>query len=244
MTSRRLSILASVLGVLALAVAVPALSQSYGPGDQILTIGAAEFRPDNSSNTYDVNFFDGYLYGNGYSYIAPLRLPDGAEITMMCFYAYDASGNGSDAFIEAVKLPAGGQPAGVVAVPNSIVNESFNIGYGTVCTNPLSYTFHDDADLDGNGVAHLAHYVFAQTSTSTAIGGVRITWHRQVSPPPDTATFNDVPTSDPAFQHIEALVASGITAGCGGGNYCPDAPLTRRQMAVFLAKALGLHWAN
>ena len=26
------------------------------------------------------------------------------------------------------------------------------------------------------------------------------------------------------------------------GNYCPDAPLTRGQMAVFLSKALGLHW--
>jgi hypothetical protein len=38
-------------------------------------------------------------------------------------------------------------------------------------------------------------------------------------------------------------VASGITAGCGGGNYCPDAPLTRGQMAVFLSKGLGLHFA-
>jgi hypothetical protein len=72
--------------------------------------------------------------------------------------------------------------------------------------------------------------------------GVRVVWHRQVSPAPAAATFNDVPTSDPGFQYIEALVASGITAGCGGSNYCPDATLTRRQMAVFLAKALGLHW--
>ena len=64
----------------------------------------------------------------------------------------------------------------------------------------------------------------------------------QVSPAPGAASFNDVPTSDPAFQYIEALFASGITAGCSGGNYCPDAPLTRRQMAVFLSKALGLYW--
>ena len=35
-----------------------------------------------------------------------------------------------------------------------------------------------------------------------------------------------------------------ITGGCGGGNFCPNANLTRRQMAVFLAKALGLHWPN
>ena len=53
-----------------------------------------------------------------------------------------------------------------------------------------------------------------------------------------------MPVSDPAFQYIEALVAAGVTAGCGGGNYCPDNPLTRRQMAVFLAKALGLNWPS
>jgi S-layer homology domain len=69
-----------------------------------------------------------------------------------------------------------------------------------------------------------------------------IWWKRMVSPPPGSPTFNDVPTSDPGFQYIEALAASSITAGCGGGNYCPNAGLTRRQMAVFLSKALGLHW--
>ena len=41
---------------------------------------------------------------------------------------------------------------------------------------------------------------------------------------------------------IQALVDAGITAGCGSGNYCPDNPLTRGQMAVFLSKALGLNW--
>jgi hypothetical protein len=82
----------------------------------------------------------------------------------------------------------------------------------------------------------------ATFTTATTIGAVRVIYKLQVSPAPAVATFNDVPTSDPAFQFIEALVASGITAGCGGGNYCPDAPLTRRQMAVFLSKALGLHW--
>jgi hypothetical protein len=52
-----------------------------------------------------------------------------------------------------------------------------------------------------------------------------------------------VPTTHLFYQYIEALAAAGITSGCGGGNYCPDAAVTRGQMAVFLAKALGLHWA-
>jgi len=61
---------------------------------------------------------------------------------------------------------------------------------------------------------------------------------------PETPTFGDVPASDGAFALVEALAASGITSGCGGGLFCPGATLTRRQMAVFLSKALGLHWGN
>ena len=36
---------------------------------------------------------------------------------------------------------------------------------------------------------------------------------------------------------IEALAAEGITGGCGGSNYCPQNPVRRDQMAVFLLKA-------
>ena len=78
---------------------------------------------------------------------------------------------------------------------------------------------------------------------TTSFNGVRLKWKRQVSPAPGTATFGDVPTTHLFFQYVEALAASGITSGCGGGNFCPDAAVTRGQMAVFLAKALGLHWA-
>lgn len=70
--------------------------------------------------------------------------------------------------------------------------------------------------------------------------GAVIGYKLQVSPAPATPTFNDVPTSDVGFQFVEALAASGITGGCGNGNYCPDSPVTRRQIAIMLAKALGL----
>jgi hypothetical protein len=47
-------------------------------------------------------------------------------------------------------------------------------------------------------------------------------------------------------KNFEALVAAGITAGCNASprQYCPDAPLTRGPMAVFLARGLGLFWPN
>ena len=63
------------------------------------------------------------------------------------------------------------------------------------------------------------------------------------APAPATATFpNDVPTTHPYFQFVEALADSGITGGCGTDSYCPDNPVTRGQMAVFLAAALGLSY--
>jgi hypothetical protein len=55
-------------------------------------------------------------------------------------------------------------------------------------------------------------------------------------PPPATGSFNDVPFNDPFAPWIERLAALGVTAGCGGGNYCPGDGVTRAQMAVFLLK--------
>jgi S-layer family protein len=55
-----------------------------------------------------------------------------------------------------------------------------------------------------------------------------------VPPPCTDAAFIDVPCSDPLAPWINELVRRGVTAGCGGGNYCPNNPVTRDQMAVFL----------
>ena len=62
------------------------------------------------------------------------------------------------------------------------------------------------------------------------------------SPPAVGATtgFGDVPTEHWAAKWIKQLAAEGITGGCGNGNYCPDTPVTRAQMAVFLVKTFNL----
>ncbi len=61
------------------------------------------------------------------------------------------------------------------------------------------------------------------------------------TPPPPCAppgTFADVPCPGGfAVDYIEGIFAEGITAGCGGGNYCPNASITNAQMAVFMVKA-------
>jgi hypothetical protein len=52
--------------------------------------------------------------------------------------------------------------------------------------------------------------------------------------------FGDVPTDYWSAAWIKQLVTEGITAGCGNGNYCPSAPVSRAQMAVFLVRTFSL----
>lgn len=58
------------------------------------------------------------------------------------------------------------------------------------------------------------------------------------SPPAASGlVFGDVPASYWSAAWVEKLYADGITGGCGGGNYCPEQPVSRAQMAVFLLRA-------
>jgi len=59
-------------------------------------------------------------------------------------------------------------------------------------------------------------------------------------PPPPTGVFTDLALDDPFTPWIEELAAEGVTAGCGGGKYCPNDPNLRDQMAVFLVRTFAL----
>ena len=50
--------------------------------------------------------------------------------------------------------------------------------------------------------------------------------------------FSDITCTTGFDPWIEQFGLDGITAGCGGGLYCPSAPVTRNQMAVFIEKAM------
>ncbi len=50
--------------------------------------------------------------------------------------------------------------------------------------------------------------------------------------------FNDVATTHWAAAWIKQLAAEGITSGCGGGNYCPETPASRAQVAILLVRAV------
>jgi hypothetical protein len=59
-------------------------------------------------------------------------------------------------------------------------------------------------------------------------------------PPNCAGIFDDVPCPSQFANWVEQLAAEGITAGCGGNNFCPDDPNIRGQMAVFLVKIFGM----
>ena len=245
MKALRLGLLAAG-SLLAGLVTATAVAQSYGTGDQVLSVDASAFLGQDIAGSFSN---EGYLYASGgtdLTVYAPLVLPDGAEITQICLYARNENpDNVVQLGVQAVKLTAGGQAPGVVDVPGTLVVADFHFGFGTVCTDPISYVIHETADAEA-----VAHRLWAYVPYGTppvgafALGGARITWHRTISPPPDSPTFTDVPAGHPFYQYIEALSVSGITAGCGEGKFCPDAPLTRGQMAVFLSLGLGLYWPN
>jgi hypothetical protein len=53
---------------------------------------------------------------------------------------------------------------------------------------------------------------------------------------PATPYFTDVGPSHPYFQWIQKMKQFGITSGCTATTYCPDDPVTRGQMAVFIMR--------
>ncbi len=81
-------------------------------------------------------------------------------------------------------------------------------------------------------------------NAETSFTGVTLYYSLQISPAPAGQTFGDVPNTYLYFRVIEAMADSGITVGCGGGNYCPDQNVTRGEMAAFFSRALGLHFPD
>ena len=111
------------------------------------------------------------------------------------------------------------------------------------CT-PLNVPFSPHTIDNADNVYFLDIQMSGPTN-ATRFTSARVFYRLQVSPAPAVATFpNDVPTTHPFFRFVEALAAAGITGGCGPGSYCPDSPVTRGQMSVFLATTLGLHFPN
>jgi hypothetical protein len=170
---------------------------------------------------------------------AQLHMPSGALLEQVTWFGRDLHANsltGSVLRVCQTGFPTVGPPVTTLLGSASSSNaESFTF----VVSVPAGETVHNLS------CAYIALTAFSGIGEDLVLRKVRAGWRRQVSAAPLTATFpNDVPTSHPYFQFIEALAAAGITSGCAPGFYCPNNPITRGEMAVFLAAALGLHSPN
>jgi hypothetical protein len=61
--------------------------------------------------------------------------------------------------------------------------------------------------------------------------------------PPDVGDgtgFDDISPTYWAAAWIKQLVEEGIATGCMTSTYCPEDPVTRAQMAVFLVRTFSL----
>jgi DNA/RNA endonuclease G (NUC1) len=89
----------------------------------------------------------------------------------------------------------------------------------------------------GTGNGSFNYAVDANTTGSPRSGTINV--EGQIFTIYQGIAFLDVPPSHPFYNEIGKLSARGVTLGCGGGNYCPDAVVTRDQMAAFIMRARG-----
>lgn len=123
------------------------------------------------------------------------------------------------------------------------INISGSVTFSDVPTNYWAYSSIEQlyaAGITGGCATNPLRYC-PETSVTRAQMAVfleRSMKGSSYTPPPATGTmFADVPSSYWAAAWIERLAADGITSGCSTGYYCPDSPVTRAQMAVFLLRA-------
>ena len=239
----------AALGFLAtlVAVAPPALAEqvarpkTYGTQDQIiLTLGPCDATNRDLAAPFQVFACDFLTAGQPNTFNTavagfPIHLPEGALLEEVDFYYYDTV-IGSEPGFSLIRI---GQGPG-----ENILNT--NLPTWDSGQNNASFPINPAHEIHNEGFVYVLNFA-ADTVDATHYQGlynITIRYRLQVSPPPAVATFNDVPTGHPFFQFVEALASSGITAGCGYIHFCPDQALSRGQMAVFLSKALGLHFVT
>ena len=177
--------------------------------------------------------------GPGY-FDCPLNLPAGARPIRVDVLTHDIN-------------DAAAVTAAFVYCPNQVPGLACNAAgmassVGTLAA-PLDGKFSVDVSpyaltVDKSANLYFVRVVVPVTGGSLRFRDVDVYYRLQISGAPATPTFGDVPASHTYFKAIEALAASGITGGCGNGNFCPANYVTRGEVAILFARALGLNFPN
>lgn len=249
---------AGVVLALGIATATGASAESLaGLGMQYKYVSPLSFvtnTPGCGQGSYPTMYANCPGVTGGVLYIAPLELPEGAQITAMYLWYYmNSTTNLFNVSISAAPnqfAASGPAPddrnldinlafSGTTVSANNQWRMATMIPYGTVVFNSW-----DTTSSPGNTFFR-SYDVYAwlpANDTNVKFSGVLMAYKRQIAPAPATASFSDIPTNHPFFNEVEQLKKSGITLGCGNGQFCPDSPVTRGQMAAFLSRAFGLQW--
>jgi len=223
--------------------AAPAAPTTFGTTQtSYRVVIASQLSPFTSAVTYDdlgngSNRHSRYATGSPGAFIGDLDLPSGALLTSFELDSCDS--NTTDSHVVGILGVCDTLGLNCAAIGAQIQTVSDTVEPCKAIVQDLTGLNYTVNNVTNNYIVEVLTNSLDNTNSFSA---ARIGYKLQVSPAPGSATFPDVPTSDFGFQYIEALVASGVTGGCGGGLYCPDAFVTRRQMAIFIAKALGLQW--
>jgi len=206
-----------------------------------------------ASTTFDIDF-----YANPSCRARPRALLQAEQYIGAIQFTTDASGNASFNALLPIPIDAGSPVTATATAPNGDTSELWNEivfkankGVGgpgdnnsqslsgqlfedgatlTIGGNVVPNTFENPTRIDFVGPALSPGGVYDVTVTNP--GGLSGTLHNGY-----VSRFSDVPFNDPFDLYISKLIAGGITAGCGGGNYCETASVTRQQMAVFVLKS-------
>ena len=229
-----LLVLALGLGVSIRTFGQEAESRTFGTtSDSLSMLGSWVFESEISSLSYESTGGDRrYSTGGMGCFDASVNLPGCALLDFFELVGCDewCAPDGTGLYAELDTCPTAEQGCQV----NRIVKTSNAPGCILLPSGSLGLTIDNVANLYTMRVCTFSG------NASTRFRGVRLWYRLQVSPAPATATFADVPTNYLYFRAIEALAKSGIAGGCGAGNFCPNQPVTRGELAKFLANALGL----
>lgn len=203
---------------------------------EYLSRTAWDVHPVNSDITYAIsNDIDGgqgiYRTGGDFWFKVPVHLSSGSRIEAVEFNYCDTGEGDFRAFL--FVQPKNGAPSLTrllqsADTPGCVVETA-------ILASPIT--------VDNDANSYHIELIFPVANDSLLFGSLRVAFRRQISPAPATATFNDVPTDHALFRAVEAVADAGISGGCGDGNFCPGDAVTRGELAVFLARALGLHWS-
>jgi hypothetical protein len=209
-------------------------TDSDGTGDNADTDDDNDGVPD-SEDDYPLGRFDDVRPGDfAFSFVEALAR---SGVTSGCSASDFCPKNSVTRAQMAVFLERGMNGSGFKP-PAATGNYFLDVSVNSFAANFIEQLFRDGITSGCGG----NNYCPSKTVTRAqmAVFLLRAKHGASYTPPAPIGEFGDVDLSYWAVSWIEQLAAEGITSGCGGGNFCPNAEVTRAQMAVFLVRTFGL----